>query len=445
MLSSSLLKRAAVIMAAVMPLCLSATEIDGLDFVLNEEDLTATVSTKNQTLASGDIVIPEQVTYNSQDYTVTSLAESAFRNNTAITSAKILSKITVISRQAFEECTSLASIDLGESITLIDQYAFHNCSSLKSISLPDNLQTIEEGAFWGSGLTEIKIPAATNKIGYFAFWDCEELENIEVSPDNMTFASFDGVVYDKDLTKSVTCPVAKKSVTLPSTLTEISDQSFRNCKNLTTIDFPASLKTIGTQAFLECTGLTSLSIPDGVTTIKGSAFEGCEGLTSASTGNSLTIVESIFRGCSNLTSVEIGSSVEEITKFAFDGCTSLKLIVSYNETPPRCEAGDETFKSVDLTNCSLVVPRSSAQAYSKAPGWSVFNNIIAGVENVTEESMKQPFTVNGRMISFDEPCHTDIYDIAGTIVFSGASREITLPAGFYILVTDNRPSKIVLR
>lgn len=431
-------------MAASMPLCLSATEIDGLDFDLNEENLTATVSTKNQTLASGDIVIPEQVTYESRNYTVTSLAEFAFRNNTAITSAKVPSTITAISRQAFEGCTSLASIDLGESITLIDQFAFYLCSSLKSISLPDKLQTLEQSAFRGCGLTEIQIPAATNKIADDAFWYCEELESIKVSPENATFASFDGVVYDKDLTISVTCPFAKKSVTFPSTLTEISAQSFRFCKNLTAIDFPASLRTIGTQSFSGCTGLTSLSIPDGVTTIKGSAFDGCTGLTSASTGNSLTTIESIFRGCSNLTFVEIGSSVEKITTYAFVGCTSLKLIVSYNETPPVCEAGDETFKSVD-PNCTLVVPSSSSQAYAEASGWRVFNNILSGVENVTDESMKQPFTVNGGMIHFDEPCHADIYDIAGTPIFNGAAQEITLPAGFYILVVDNRPSKIILR
>ena len=53
---------------------------------------------------SGNVVIPESVTYNGKTYSVTSIGRDAFTN-----------------------CTSLTSVTIPNSVTSIGQYAFYNC------------------------------------------------------------------------------------------------------------------------------------------------------------------------------------------------------------------------------------------------------------------------------------------------------------------------------
>ena len=75
---------------------------------------------------------------------------------------------------------------------------------------------------------------------------------------------------------------AKKldSVTLPSTLTSISNYCFADCSSLTSITIPSGVTSIGNNAFDSCTSLAKVNsninnnivIPDTVTTLGNSAF-----------------------------------------------------------------------------------------------------------------------------------------------------------------------------
>ena len=58
----------------------SAVDIGKLRYILNDEDLTATVTglVGGSDAASGDLIIPESVTYNNKTYSVTSIGVSAF-------------------------------------------------------------------------------------------------------------------------------------------------------------------------------------------------------------------------------------------------------------------------------------------------------------------------------------------------------------------------------
>ena len=48
---------------------------------------------------------------------------------------------------------------------------------------------------------------------------------------------------------------------------------------MTSITIPDSVTSISDSAFDGCSGLTSVTIPDSVTSIEGYAFRGCRGLT----------------------------------------------------------------------------------------------------------------------------------------------------------------------
>ena len=71
-----------------------------------------------------------------------------------------------------------------------------------------------------------------------------------------------------------------KSVTIPSTMTKISDRAFKLCENLESVKISDGVKEIGKYAFYECTNLKSVNIPSSVTTIGEEAFYRCTNLTS---------------------------------------------------------------------------------------------------------------------------------------------------------------------
>ena len=96
--------------------------INGLNYRLNEENLTAEVIQKKG--YEGDIIIPETVVLKEVAYRVTSIGEYAFC-----------------------DCYSLTSIVIGNSVTSIGYGAFENCSFLTTIIIPESVTSIGSGAF----------------------------------------------------------------------------------------------------------------------------------------------------------------------------------------------------------------------------------------------------------------------------------------------------------
>ena len=54
---------------------------------------------------------------------------------------------------------------------------------------------------------------------------------------------------------------------IPKWETEIKEEAFKDCEELTSISIPPSVTSIGGYAFNGCYGLTSVTIPNSVTTV----------------------------------------------------------------------------------------------------------------------------------------------------------------------------------
>jgi hypothetical protein len=321
--------------------------------------------------------------------------------------------VTTIAGSAFRDSSNLTSVTIPSSVTSIGIQAFYNCTSLSSISIPSGVATLGSGAFQNcSALTTASIPSSVTSIGTWAFRDCAALASITVDGANANYSSVNGVLFNKPKTTLIQYPPSKigayvvpssvttigdyafslcsglSGVTIPSGVVALGEGAFRDCSGLTSITFPATtisigngallgcsgltsinvdpansvyssadgvlfimlapprliqypaakvgayfvppgIQIIGSQAFLNCTGLSSVSIPSSITSIAIGAFMGCTGLTSVTIppdALSINIGGAAFSGCSGLTSVTIPSSVTVMGNLAFEYCTGLKNV-----------------------------------------------------------------------------------------------------------------------
>ena len=155
-----------------------------------------------------------------------------------------------------------------------------------SVILPDTLggypvTSIGDYAFSGcENITDITIPEKVTSIGTDVFFGCISLTDINVSSDNPNYSSYDGVLFNKDMTEIIKYPEGRKSesYTIPDCTVSIGDSAFKSCKNLKSIIIPDNITIIGPYAFLMCTGLTKVTLPAGTAIIDTGAFSGCLGL-----------------------------------------------------------------------------------------------------------------------------------------------------------------------
>ena len=166
----------------------SVVNIDGINYMLhetiNDQDetvRTATVACQNINL-SGDIVIPEKVTYAPKDYDVTDIFTSIIELNGD-------DRGYSGGEGAFQDC-GITSVSLPATITTIPTKAFYGCQQLKSVTLPEGITTIRAGAFANcSSLEEIYLPETINYMeGWYIFRNCTNLKKVNI-PKQVTSLS----------------------------------------------------------------------------------------------------------------------------------------------------------------------------------------------------------------------------------------------------------------
>ena len=185
-------------------------------------------------------IIPENVEYNKEDYSVKSIEDGAFGGCSSLTSVTIPNSVTSVGRNAFSGCTSLTS-----PVYNAHCFAYLPVSYKGVYSIPDGIKQVAGGAFSNcKDLTSVIIPNSVKSIGDDSFGNCISLVHI----------------------------------TLGNGLVSIGNRTFWGCIGLTKLYIPDSVMSIGVFAFRGCIGLTSLSIGAYVTNIEEAAFEGCEGL-----------------------------------------------------------------------------------------------------------------------------------------------------------------------
>ena len=348
------------------------------NFINNNTELAVTYLGTDYSYYSneytGNVVIPESVTYNEKTYSVTSIGSYAFYRCSGLTSVTIPNSVTSIGYQAFMYCSGLTSVTIPNSVTSIGQDAFSGCSKLKKVIAPD-IAAWCGIKFGGSAanplnyahhlysddnteITELVIPDGVKSIGSYAFYRCSDLTSVTI-PNSVTSIGNWAFYGCSGLT----------SITIPNSVTSIGNYAFSDCSSLYSVTIPNSVTSIGESAFVFCsvlkkviapdiaawcgikfgnetanplsyvhhlysdksTEITELVIPDGVTSIGSYAFSGWSVLPSVTIPNSVTSIgNGAFRGCSGLSLVTIPNSVTSIGGSAFYGCSKLTSVTIPN-------------------------------------------------------------------------------------------------------------------
>ncbi len=173
---------------------------------------------------TGTLIIPETVTYNEEDYTVTS-----------------------IGTDAFNRCYGLSgTLTIPNSVTSIGGGAFYDCNFTGALTIGKGLENVSGLSLSADGFTEFI-----------------------VHKDNPNYSSADGILYNKDTTTIIQCPKGKTgTLTIPNSVTSIGDNAFYGCDSFTGIlTIGSGVTSIGDNAFYGCGNFTKI------------VFDGCKGLT----------------------------------------------------------------------------------------------------------------------------------------------------------------------
>ena len=358
---------------------------------------------------SGDIEIPERVPctldFMEPYYTVTSIGDNAFENETDVTSVKIPKTVTSIGEHAFRECTSLTSITIPNSITHIGYGAFRNSSGLKEVIIED-------------GEDAIYISESDSKGYPYAYWHAAfascPLEKVYIGRDIKYYGSW---YHDEYGASHFANHGTLKEVVYGNKVTKIRERAFDGCPNLEYVTIPNSITSIGRCAFGGCSSLKEIKIPNTIKRIEDSTFTGCSSLTSITIPNSVDTIEvAAFTGCSGIKEVIIEDGVNGLYMYesediyrtlygTFDHSPLETVYLgrdisypiptegSYREKFSPFSGYNPTLKNVTIgtnvtilpdllfRNCtgltSITIPNSV-----KVIGWSAFEN-CTGLENIT--------------------------------------------------------------
>lgn len=232
----------------------------------------------------------------------------------------------VIGKHCFYLCDGLEKITIPESVQIMENNPFSGCSKVsldcrtkaykviddviyngsgttvcgtlnkiknEHLVLPEGVKRISRNSFWNcKGIKKMEFPSSLEDIGYNPFVSCS---NIEFISRTENYKVVDGILYNKDMSKLICCPVSKAAgkVYLPDSVVELERGAFSGCEGMTEIHLH-NVNKINKSGFTNCSGLKKVYISDFISYVGEWAFSHCENLESVSVSKKTFIDRNAF-------------------------------------------------------------------------------------------------------------------------------------------------------
>ena len=338
--------------------------------------------------------------------------DCAFAGCSGLTTIIIGKGVNYIGDQAFSGCSSLTTVisEIEDPIE-IDTHVFDGIHSDANLIVPQGTkakyQTTEE---WNKFTNIVEVDGKCGDNAYYSYDSTTHTLTISGKGEIYHYFSLPSCEVDHVIIESGIYYIGEhfledspaSSITIPSSLTSIDDDSFwfgtvyitdleawfninfhhntgkanrlfLNGEEIKDLVIPNTVKYISGEGSVTWSGLTSVTIPNSVTSISSEAFQNCYNLTSIkvedgnpyydSRNNCNAIIDSnnqlivgckntvipnsvtsighcAFRGCTGLTSITIPNNVTSIGHYAFSNCSGL---TSVNIPDKVTSIGDNAF------------------------------------------------------------------------------------------------------
>ncbi|EJK43855.1 hypothetical protein THAOC_37660, partial [Thalassiosira oceanica] len=215
---------------------------------------------------------------------------------------------------AYDLRSKLTHVRVATLVKKIPHRAFIGYDKLIELKLNEGLELIGERSFHGCELLRsMTLPSTVTELGKSAFYDCISLVELQFN-EGLEVIGKGAFEHCKSL----------QNVTLPSTVTVLGDRAFYGCRGLVDLQLNEGLKDIGRGTFIHCTALQSVTTPSTVTKICSEVFVGCSSLVELQLNEGLKVIgDRAFQHCTALRSMALPSSLLELVSFVFRGCNML--------------------------------------------------------------------------------------------------------------------------
>lgn len=260
----------------------------------------------------------------------------------------------------------LQSVHIGAGVSNLNAEMFGYCWNLQSITISEDnpyfcvvngglhnkaLDTFIAFPMGGENPAYL-VPATVVNLEALDYYSIYDSLDVTYAEDHVAFVSIDGVTYNKEMTKVISCRKDKTGdYVMPETVEEIADGAFMSTK-LTSVVVSPKVTEIVYCAFASCASLETVVLPDGLISIEQSAFEQTFSLESINLPEGLEYIGYYSFYKTGLTDLNIPGSVEIIDSCAFYNSEVTNLTLNEGIK----EIGWSAFKNTPVK--SVVLPNS---------------------------------------------------------------------------------------
>lgn len=266
---------------------------------------------------------------------LTIIGDNSFSECYSLKSVKIPDSVIMVNISAFSYCTGMEALVLGQNLTSIGNYAFRHCSNLTNITIPRNLISINDRSFEYCDSIESINVLEGNPV--YLSYDGVMYTN-EPSPEIFLFPlkKKGHLMFHPNMT-SITSDINSfsssniTSITFGEKTTYIDSFAFQYFINLESIKME-NVVTISIMAFTECPKLKTVVFSEHLKSIGSGSFKECVELTTVNYTGSLNLSNclDIFTNCAKLKYINV---LENFQYDTFCGINVSKCIIFVPETP----------------------------------------------------------------------------------------------------------------